>query len=174
MGFFNRTTPHLQFTEKEESLGRERLRNIGVPEGALFVCIYSRDSTYLSSAIPSGNWRYHDHRDADIQSYMQAAQQLSARGYYVLRMSAAISEPFTTNDPRIIDYAATHRDEFMDVYLSANCRLFLGPAAGIYAVARIFRRPIACVNYIPLSNAATWSGQGLFIPKTLRCAAVIS
>jgi len=99
---------------------------------------------------------------------MQAAQELAARGYYILRMGAAVSEPFTTDDPQIIDYAATHRDEFMDVYLSASCRIFLGPAAGIYAIARIFQRPIACVNYIPLSNAATWSGQRLLIPKTLR------
>ena len=55
----------------------------------------------------------------------------------------------------------------MDIHLGAKCRFFLGDTAGIYAISRIFRRPVAWVNYIPLDYAPTWSPSDLFIPKKL-------
>src|SRR4030042_710925 len=45
-GLLPRTPVHLSFTPEEERNGRERLRAMGIPEEAPFICFYSHDSAY--------------------------------------------------------------------------------------------------------------------------------
>ncbi len=42
------------------------------------------------------------------------------------------------------------RTDFMDIYLSAKCKFFITSGVGLMAIPMIFRRPLLCVNYIPL------------------------
>ncbi len=160
---------HVSFTAEEVAQGEEGLWSLGVPEGAPFVCFHARDSAYLESHIPAGNWRYHDHRDSTIRNYLPAAEELARRGYYVMRMGAVVGEALpATNSGKIIDYAVTGRTDFMDIYLSARCRFFLGTGAGICTVPSwLFRRPVAYVNFIPMEYLFTWFAHDVSIPKKL-------
>jgi len=164
-----RTRPHLYFTPEEEKMGTDALQKLSISKNEAFVCFYARDSVYLNTVFPDKNWGYHDYRDSDIRNYIAAAEEMTQRGYYVIRMGAVIKDALNTTNPKIIDYAKNHRSDFLDIFLSAKCRFFLCSTGGINAVPRIFRRPIAYVNFIPLGikHLLTCAPEGLFIPKKL-------
>jgi putative glycosyltransferase (TIGR04372 family) len=170
-GLIAHSQPHLTFTNEEEQQGLAALRKMGIPDGAQFVCFFARDSAYLDSLLvrsfQSRIFQYHDYRDSNIHNYIPAVEEMTRRGYYALRMGAVVKEALITTNSMIIDYAINHRSDFLDIFLCAKCRFFLGDTAGIAAVPMIFRRPIVYVNFIPLEYVPTWSPHQLFIPKKL-------
>lgn len=166
-GLLGRMQPHLNFTAEEEHLGRELLRKLGIPEGSPFVCFHARDSAYLDTVYPNGNWRYHDYRDSSIDNFVPAVEELTRRGYFAIRLGAVVKKGLTATNPWILDYATNGRSEFMDIFLSAKCSFFLGDNSGLSTLPMIFRRPRAIVNFLPLEYAWTWSATDLFIPRML-------
>jgi len=144
---FMGTEPHLNFTDDEHSRGQVLLQEMGIPSGASWVCIHNRDSAYLDNAS------YHDYRDFSVQTMVSAAEELSRRGYYVVRVGSIVEEALTSPDPKIIDYANNPlRSEFLDIYLLAHGTFFLGNDSGLWCVPLIFRKPLAMVNFSLLSN----------------------
>jgi putative glycosyltransferase (TIGR04372 family) len=169
-GLLERFPAHLRFTPEEEERGRAGLREMGIADGAPFVCFHARDAAYLEATLPRGRagaWSYHGHRDSSIQKSVPAMEELARRGHVALRMGAVVKESLATDHPRIVDYGWKWRTDFLDVYLSARCRFFVATSAGIGAVAAIFRVPIAFVNYIPLEVVQTWGAHDLAIFKKL-------
>ena len=56
---FKNTQTSLSFTQTEENFGRKELKTIGInPDHDWFVCIHSRDSTYLDVSYPNKDWNY--------------------------------------------------------------------------------------------------------------------
>ena len=168
-GLYIDTPPHISFTNNENQFGQSQLRSLGIPDGSSFVCMNARESSYLDNSDFRGPhaWNYHDHRDSSIVNYLPAAEELARQGETSVRMGAIVSRPFDSPNPKIIDYANGWRNDFMDIYLAANCKFFLGDSAGLFEVARLFRRPIAWVNFIPLEGIFTFEKRGLVIPKHL-------
>jgi putative glycosyltransferase (TIGR04372 family) len=170
IGVTDQTEAHLSLTPEEEEQGRQGLKQLGLPDDAPFVCLNMRDSGYLERTVPADSadgWQYHNHRDASIQSYLPAAEQMADKGYYVFRTGVAVKEAFKSANPRIIDYAVDGRTDFLDIYLSAKCHFFISDTGGLATVPGIFRRPIAWLNYIPLEQAPTWSSKEIFLLKKL-------
>lgn len=179
--FYANISGQLHFTQKEEILGKELLRKIGLAANAPFVCFHVRDSAYLNAVYPSSSgctyhshkdcnikdWSYHSHRDCNIENYREATEELVSRGYFVFRMGAIVRQPLANTNPMIIDYAAKHRTDFLDIFLSAKCQFFIGSVSGIDEVPRVFRRNVASVNCIPLEFIFIWNPNFLFIPKKL-------
>ena len=98
-----------------------------------------------------------------------AAEELTKRGYFVLRMGAVVAEPLISTNPKIVDYASTpHRSDFADIFLLANCAAYLGSDSGILTVPLIYGRPTIIVNF-PLGYTAQLTHQSTFpfIPKHL-------
>jgi len=172
-GFRARTKPQLFFTAQEEQFGRNELRKLGIPDGNSFVCFHARDSAYLETALPwtpllDRKWDYHNHRDSSIHNCILAAEESVRRGYFAVRMGAIVKEKLNAANPRIIDYAMNGRTDFLDIYLGAKCRFFFGDTAGIMRIATLFRRPLACMNFISLEHMHTARDSNyLFIPKKL-------
>ncbi len=160
--------PYLSFLPAEERWGREALQQLGVSDGAGFVCFHARDSAYLDTVFPGYNWSYQDFRDSSIHNYIPAAEELTRRGYFMIRMGAAVKEAIKTKNPMIIDYAVKQRTEFLDIYLGAKCRFFICDTAGIACIPMVFRRPKVWVNFVQLGIIPTsgWM-QDLLIPKKL-------
>ncbi|MBU1858300.1 MAG: TIGR04372 family glycosyltransferase [Verrucomicrobia bacterium] len=149
---FLATKSHLGFTAEEHCRGQALLRKLGIPSGASWVCIHNRDGAYLDKAL-GGRWAYHDYRDFSVQTMVSAAEELSKRGYYVVRVGSIVEEALTSPDPKIIDYANSPlRSEFMDIYLLAHGAFFLGNDSGIWCIPLIFRKPLLMVNFTLLSN----------------------
>lgn len=165
-GLLMQQPAHLSFTAEEQQQGDEALRRLGIPAGTPFVCVAARDAAYYVNKE-----QYRDapmrNRNSDILTHLQAAEELVRRGYVVVRMGAAVEGPLVTSNPRILDYASIARTDFLDIFLSAHCRFYLGDSLGLYHVPLVFRRPVAVVNHIPIEFMATWNPRDLFIPKTL-------
>ncbi|PIO89903.1 MAG: glycosyltransferase, TIGR04372 family protein [Zetaproteobacteria bacterium CG06_land_8_20_14_3_00_59_53] len=157
---------HLSFLPEEEGRGETGLRALGVPEGAPFVCLLVRDSSYLNRSAPWRVWRYHNYRDCDVQNYVAASRALVERGYYVIRMGVVVNEAMDVDHPMIIDYAANGmRSDFMDIYLGAKCAFCISNASGFDAVPYAFRRPIVYVDQVPLGYILTFSSNLLATTK---------
>lgn len=168
-GLLARTPLHLSFTPEETANGRASLRRLGISEEVPFVCFHARDSAYWSVTCPRRPNNDHDHeyRNSDIRTYFSAVEKLVGRGHTAIRMGAIVKEPLATTNPQIIDYATTARTDFLDVFLCAHCRFFLGDGSGLIYLAMAFRRPMAMVNCIPLEDLPTWNPYDLSIPKKL-------
>jgi putative glycosyltransferase (TIGR04372 family) len=165
--FMDKFPPHLNFLTKEEERGQANLRQLGIPEGAPFVCLAVRDNIYLKKMLPWKSWGYHNYRDCDIQNFILAAQKLTESGYYVIRMGVYVKEAIDVDHPMIIDYATNGtRTDFMDIYLAAKCTFCIVGNAGFEAITRIFHRPIVYVDYVPFGMINTNSAR--FISTTKK------
>ena len=161
----DRTTPHLEFTSAEEMKGLELLRQFGVPSGAEYVCFIVRDSGYLKT-LYGDLGDYHSFRNADINNFLFAAEELTKFGVYVFRMGAVVEKEFVTDNSMIIDYASSElRSDFMDVFLGATCLFCLTTSTGFDAVPLAFRRPLAIVDYVPAGYLPTWGKQHVVLTK---------
>ena len=145
-----RGAPALAFTADEERRGREFLASVGIGPDDWFVCAHVRDPAYMLKRQGFGVTSYgNSYRDSAVEDYYDAMRWIAERGGFVLRMGAIVEKPLPDLGPRVIDYATKHRSDFLDIYLSAKCRLFLGSNSGLAAVPMIFDVPVACTNFFP-------------------------
>jgi len=165
----------LHFTSSEKLAGKNLLQSLGIPSEAPWVCIHNRDSKYLDTKVaasqfaPEKSWGYHNYRDFSAQSMLLAAEELTKRGYFVLRMGAVVAEPLISTNPKIVDYASTPlRSDFADIFLLAHCAAYLGSDSGIATVPIIFCRPVIYINWpLDVVTILTFQGPLIFITKHL-------
>ena len=158
------------YFSKEETLnGQDFLEEIGFKYGDKFVCLIVRDAAYLNtiSLDKETNWEYHNFRDTDIDTYKKAALALAEKGYWVFRMGKVVRKPFKADHPNILDYAnSNYRSDFLDIWLMANCFFCITTVTGLDDVCKIFRKPVVCVNYLPIGIFAT-PYHSIILPKHL-------
>jgi putative glycosyltransferase (TIGR04372 family) len=162
---FNNIEPQLSFTDEELAEGQQLLNTMGINKNP-YVCIHDRSSHYLESKFPGNNFTYHNYRDCSINNYLKAADWLTTKGVYVVRMGEVVSTPLKTNNPMIIDYATQHRSDFGDTFLPATCDFFLGNTAGLFLVSTIMARPVAGANFVPFDHTPLLK-EDVFIHKNL-------
>jgi len=157
---------HVYFTDEEIAMGEASLRRMGVPEGAEFVCVHARDPAYLDTIAPGADWSYHDFRDCNIDNFRLAAEYLTTKGLYVIRLSQVAEKPFVVEgNEKVIDYASLYRTDFMDIYLMAKCLFLLGSCSGVAQVSTIFGRPVAMTNWVHCELMTCFREGDLLIPK---------
>jgi len=162
----HKMNPHISFNKEEKLRGEEILKEFGILENSKFVCLLVRDTAYLDRfKDPTKDWSYHSYRDSDIDNFLQAAEELAKRGYYVFRMGVKVLKPLKSSNPKIVDYANSKmRSDFMDIYLSANCTFGVTTCAGLDMVFAVFRKPIAWIQ-TPIGHMAIQSRNDLYIVK---------
>lgn len=148
-----RTAPKLFFMAEDHFKAAHAMGNMGMKTNASYVCFLGRDSRYLGQELPVINWSYHNYRNMKIHDFLPGMKYLAKQGIYCIRMGFLVDEVLQGDDSYIIDYASHFRTEIMDVYLSANCSLFVSCGTGLDSVPAIFRKPICYVNLAP---AASW------------------
>lgn len=153
------------FTPDEEKFGYLQLESMGVSRGDWFVCIHARDNAFTKD-LPSGiNYlSFGDYRNADINTYNLAAEEVVKRGGFVIRVGSVVDKSFDFHHPKVIDYSLKFRTDFMDIFLSAKCRFFIGTANGATDIASLFDTPTLMVNTVPIGYSPT-SRNSMFIPK---------
>ncbi len=168
LGHLNGRGPFVQFTQDHHRDGQTLLRKLGVPKDARFFVFHARDARYLRAADPNTDYSYHNYRDVTIDHFKAAVTMLMSRGYYAVRVGSAVAGSFQLDDTRYIDYAQSpHRSPFGDVYLCGEAAFMLGSGSGIDYITRLFRRPVACTNIVPLGSMRV-KPPGLFIPKKIH------
>ena len=128
---------------------------------------HARDAAYYVTRPPRYQNDDQEHRNTDIRTQLPAMEALTHRGYVALRLGATAQEPLQTANQRIIDYASMARTDFLDIFLCAHCRLFVGDGDGLTSLVTAFRRPLVLVNYAPLEYLDRWNPYYLFLPKKL-------
>lgn len=157
---------HINFTKEEEEFGRKKIELLGIGNDAKFVCLLVRDNAYLKKQLKNVDWSYHNYRDCKIENYLLAAEELTKRGYFVIRMGVDVNSTFSNGNPMIIDYANNGmRSEFLDIYLGANCEFCISTSAGWDAIPLIFRRPIIYAPIVPIGYFFSFSNRFYAITK---------
>lgn len=154
--------PLFALTRDDIAFRDRMLREMGVPDGAWFVCVHAREGGYSPS-----DENVHSYRNVDIADYGPAMDRIVARGGWCIRMGDPTMKPLGPREG-VVDYATSpFKSERLDICLAAGCRFFLGCASGLYNVAAMFGRPSALANTAPLSAAYSQGVGDLAIPQLL-------
>ncbi len=169
--------PQVSFTKSETEKGKKILQEIGMPDGAEYICFFAKDKFYSDNPKtkpdPLSYWGQRDFRNCNIDNFLEATEYLAKKGIYSVRVG--IHEPekkLNTNNKMIIDYTGVLRSnlsdrDFADAYIAANCKFFLGCTSGIYLLASIFDVPIVHTNMIPYGECGR-KNTDMFIVKKCR------
>ena len=148
-------SPLLVLRDSDDERGRQRLEQLGVPVDSWFISLHVREGKTVSRGA----------RDADITAYYKAIESVTTRGGWVIRMGDPSMTPLPSI-PKVIDYAHSQlRVDWMDIFLWARCRFFIGTQSGPAWVPPTFGVPCVATNWTFLCRR--WFGQDLFIPKLL-------
>ena len=142
--------------------GWENLERMGVPHGAWFVGLHVRDSGYHGGREGDSQ----SSRDSDVRTYLPAIGAIVRRGGWVIRMGDRSAAPLPSV-PGLVDYAhSSWRSDWMDIFLCAMSRFYIGTQSGLGFVPPVFGVPTVMTNWISLA-LPFWYGNGVFIPKLL-------
>jgi putative glycosyltransferase (TIGR04372 family) len=146
--------PLLELTAEHRRQGYQVLRELGVSEGAWFVGLHVRE----------GSDRMRDVRNSDVTTYHLAIEEIARRGGWVLRMGDPKMRPLPPY-PNAIDYAhCAKREDWMDVFLWAEGRFFIGTGSGPQVIPTTFGRPVAITNYGPVPTIVCGKDD-ILLPK---------
>ncbi|MDC3288506.1 TIGR04372 family glycosyltransferase, partial [Candidatus Pelagibacter sp.] len=154
----------LTLTGDDEYKAKKCLIDMGIKDNK-FVCLAVRDENYIKVSQPKMYWKDQNFRNGNIYDYLDAAEELTKRGYFVLRMGLHNKEKLMTTNPMIIDYSFSEfRSDLMDIYLGGNCTFCISSGLGFDAIPYVFRRPIAYV-YTPIGRLFTFAKDSMAITK---------
>jgi len=156
--------PPLLKTSPEDSYrGPKALEEMGVPSGTWFVCVHSREGGYS----PRDEY-VHSYRNSCIEDYLTAIEYIISLGGMCIMMG----DPTMRPAPKIkglVDYAHhPTRCDWLDLYIAANCRFFLGNTSGAFYMASVFGVSVACANMAPLSAVFPCGKKDIGIPKLYK------
>lgn len=165
---FNQSKNVMKLPQDIVTKGEAFLEKMGLAKDDWFICFSNRDSSYLDAQFPDLSWGYHDYRDSSILNYIEAMNEVVDRGGYAFRMGAVVSENLPDNlNPKIIDYARSHRDESLDIFLLSRCKFHVVGSTGISACSSAFDVPCGFTNFIPYSGVDPFFAKDLFITKRI-------
>ncbi|WP_193181415.1 TIGR04372 family glycosyltransferase [Nisaea sediminum] len=144
---------HYELPDGIRERGEEFVAAAGMPEGAPFVMLHTRDMSYLPEKA------HHAFRCADIRTYTQAIRRFTEAGYWVFRLGDSNGIPMSGVPREAVDVPRhPGYSQALDIFLSARCAFAFNQASGPEALVRAFGRPAATVNLVyellrlPLKN----------------------
>ena len=157
--------PLFQLNSEHREFGREQLAKAGIPKDSWFVSLHVRDPGYKKGSYLAKE-EYDSYRNADIESYKLAIQEVVQRGGYVIRVGDPKMKPFIAVEG-FFDYALSDiRSNRMDIFLFSQCRCFVGVSSGPVLTPVLFGVPVVMTNFVPMSGRPH-AGNCIFIPKLL-------
>jgi putative glycosyltransferase (TIGR04372 family) len=155
--------PLLSLSEAEMKKGRACLGELGLPNGAWFVCVHARESGFKQDE----GLNFEAVLNADIGTYLPAFRAVTERGGWVIRIGDPKMEPLSPM-PGVIDYAhSALKTASMDVFLLGACRFFIGTSSGPAYVPPLFGVPCVLTNWAP-AGQRPFNSRDLYIPKLYR------
>lgn len=154
--------PVLGFPEDVARRGRDALEKAGIPRDAWYVVLHVREAA--SKAIHS---TLHNVLNAQIADYLPAIEEITRRGGWVIRAGDPAMTPLPpmTN---VFDYCHSDiRSEWMDIFLFATGRFFIGTSSGPAYVPPLYDVPCVLTNWWPPAQRP-WHPGDIFIPKRYR------
>jgi len=150
------TFTKLSLSEKEQNLGFKTLLKMGLKENDWFVGLHIRQGI--------GNTQC----NSDPSTYIEAIKEIISRGGKVIRLGDSSMTKFPKIDG-LIDYPFTkYKSHFMDVFITQNCKFFLGTSSGPSVLAACFGTPVLAVNYTPVFDYYSYTKKDIFLPKKVH------
>lgn len=162
-----RQEPAQKFSKDEEVYGRKVLKELGLEHGK-YICFHARDSRYGSLHHPevikkrespliyrgvslTEDDAFQRHRNVDFSLYYATVKWLGTQGLKAVRVGSDVERPYAYDN--LVDYASLRGSfddpELIDLYLMANCRLYVGHGSGVTQMSCMFNTPGVCVNWFP-------------------------
>ncbi|WP_240535658.1 TIGR04372 family glycosyltransferase [Bradyrhizobium sp. STM 3809] len=130
-----------------------------------YVCLHTRDAAHYFEFMGTGQ----THRNAPIETLLDAIRLITARGGWVVKLGGPNSPKLPALE-RTVDYALSDfRSDAMDVHLIRHAKAFIGTTSGLTNVAVSFGIPCAIVNAIT-TDAQLWNSNVRFALKPVRTA----
>lgn len=167
-----RNYAYFTFRKSQIELGKRKMAEIGIT--GEYVCFLARSSEYAHNTLADmtqmiSNIEVHEYRNSDFGDYKKAIDYLRTMNLQAVRMGRG-ENPIGPVD-NCIDYAGLYADDFMDIFLMANCKFaVIGGGAGVFSLATSFGRPVLFANLIPVSLGNGGENYGeldLYIPKKM-------
>jgi len=163
------TGNHVDFTPQEHERGKCEIKALGLDPQRPHVCLLGRDSAFLQQTMPGSDGDMQEPRNMDISTFKAGAEELLDLGYNVIRIGSIVQEPLKIEHPNFVDYACSGKqNDFMDIYLPATCKFFVGAQSGPMHVANIFRIPCLRINVVRLEVIEYCSPDDLAMFKLIR------
>ncbi|NDV26670.1 TIGR04372 family glycosyltransferase [Desulfovibrio sp. JC010] len=163
------TDTHVSFTPDEIERGRSELAALGLDADRPHICLLGRDNAFLQQTMPESDGDMQEPRNMDIVTFKAGAEELLRLGYNVIRIGNIVQEPLKIDHPNFVDYATCGKqNDFMDIYLPATCKFFVGVQSGPMHVANMFRVPCLRVNTARLEVIEYCSPEDLALFKLIR------
>lgn len=162
--------PLLSLSNEHRQRCREAMvREWGISESDWFVCLHNREAGWDRMIDSDAKAGKKDFRNSDIATYQLAAKAVAEAGGWVIRMGdSTMTRLAAAGWERTIDYAHSGlKSDWMDLFLCANARFFLGTNSGLFALSTVFGVPSAMCNLVPMTGMALLKGD-LCVPKLLR------
>lgn len=154
--------PVLSLPPDIEERGHLALVTVGIPRDAWFVALHVREP-----ASKQYHADLHNVLNGNIADYLPAISEITDRGGWVIRLGDPNMKPLP-DLPNVLDYChCSIRSDWMDVFLLARCRFFLGTSSGPAYVPVIYQVPTVLTNWWPPAQRP-WDDQAIFIPKLYR------
>jgi putative glycosyltransferase (TIGR04372 family) len=135
--------------------------NFGLTSGDWFVCLHVREPGFHGDH----QGLYQTTRNASIETYRAAVKEVVGRGGKVIRMGDASMQPFV--EEGCFDYARSGlKSDWMDVFLGAACRVFVGTESGLGHLPPLFGVPCALTNWNTYGVRSAY-GADRYIPKLI-------
>jgi putative glycosyltransferase (TIGR04372 family) len=142
----------------------------GIPPGAPLVCIHAREAGYKRGR-ELHETKLQVHRDdrtrnARIESYLGAVDELVARGYTVVRLGDPTMTP--VHHPGVVDLATSPmRTNLLEVYCLLRSAFIIAGESAYVNVICLTNTPILLVNATEPISAYPVRAPGLFLPKAV-------
>ena len=155
----DKTKLQINLTKNEVKRGEKILKKLKLKNNKI-ICVGVRDNSYLKKKYKNQNFSYHDHRNDEITKYVLGIRYLLKKGYTVFRMGSITSKKIKINHKNFLDYSNSRiKSDFMDVYISYVCKLFISNNTGLDALAVTFRKPILHIGSLPFGAISTFSNR---------------
>ena len=154
---------------KYEQLRAEEIlkKKFGIKKSDKLVFLAIRDSkfTKIKSSSFNSDLTHNSFRDYDVTNFIEASEFLADRGFYVFRMGRSVEKKFSSNNPKLIDYANSDiRSDLLDVYIASKCEFCVSTGFGLDALPYVFGKPMAIIS-VPVGDFRAHSNRIFFSTK---------
>ena len=168
LDLINKNETIITFSKKEISEGEKLIKQMGIKENQEFICICSRDHSYLKKNLSNHDYDYLDYKNSNIENYNLMTKNLNKKNISVIRMGRESEKKWSLDGKINFDYSVSKfRSGFLDLYLVFRSKFVVTTGTGFYILPTILKKPLVIVDFLPIDHCVTYVKNSIHIFKHL-------